>query len=226
MGKLVLVGTPIGNLEDITLRALKILKEADLIIAEDTRITLKLINHYDLGKKELFSFNEASSERKIDEAINLIKNHNLTALVTDAGMPVVADPGFNLVDKCWKERIEVDIAPGPSAVTTALAVSGFPGSKFLSLGFLPRDKKLRRLLKEIKEINYPIVFFESPNRILKTLKEIYESFGDIDIFIAREITKIYQEFFKGTITEGIYLLENKGEVKGELTVVISTTRRI
>jgi 16S rRNA (cytidine1402-2'-O)-methyltransferase len=118
------------------------------------------------------------------------------------------------------------VVPGPSALTSALAVSGFPASKFLFLGFLPRDKKLRRLLREIKEFEYPIVFFESPNRIKKTLQEILENFGEKEVFVAREMTKLYQEFFKGTISEGIKFFESKDQVKGELTVVIFPARRI
>ncbi|MGY4687263.1 16S rRNA (cytidine(1402)-2'-O)-methyltransferase [Petrotoga sp. DB-2] len=226
MGKLILVGTPIGNFEDITLRALKTLKEADLILTEDKRVTLKLINHFELGKKELFTFNEANSEKIMDTVLSLIESHNITALVSDAGMPVLADPGFNLVQKCWEKGIPIDVVPGPSALTSALAVSGFPASKFLFLGFLPRDKKLRRLLRKIKEFEYPIVFFESPNRIKKTLQEILENFGDIDVLVAREMTKLYQEFFKGKISEGIKFFGSKDRVKGELTVVISPTRRI
>jgi len=226
MGKLILVGTPIGNLEDISLRAIKTLKEADLILTEDKRVTLKLINHFELGKKELFTFNEANSEKIMGTVLSLIESHNITALVSDAGMPVLADPGFNLVQRCWENGIPVDVVPGPSALTSALAVSGFPASKFLFLGFLPRDKKLRRLLREIKGFEYPIVFFESPNRIKKTLQEIFDNFGEIEVFVAREMTKLYQEFFKGKISEGIKFFESKEQVKGELTVVISPARRI
>jgi len=226
MGKLYIVGTPIGNLEDITYRALKILKTADLVIAEDKRITLKLINHYNLGKKELFTFNEINSERLLNEAITLVKKHDLTALVSDAGMPSVSDPGANLIEECWKEGIEIDIAPGPSAVTTALALSVFRASKFLFLGFLPRDKKLRRLLRELneKEIESTIVFFESPNRIIKTLKEIKDHMGNVELFVAREMTKLHQEFFRGNVDQAIKFFESKDRVKGELTVVISPTK--
>lgn len=226
MGKLYIIGTPIGNLEDLTFRALRILDKADLILAEDKRVTLKLINHYNLGKKELFTFNETNSVRLLKEAIALIKSHEITALVSDAGMPVISDPGSNLIEECWKEGIEIDIAPGPSAVTTALALSGFVASRFIFLGFLPRDKKLRRLLREIKEkdIKNTIVFFESPNRILKTLQEIKEHFGNVDMFVGREMTKLHQEFFRGNIEEAIKFFELKEIVKGELTVVISPTK--
>lgn len=221
MGKLFLVGTPIGNLEDITIRALKTLEKADLILAEDKRVTLKLINHFNLGKKELYTFNEVNSKRNLPEVLSLIRNYNSTVLVSDAGMPVLSDPGYNLVNACWEEGIEMEVIPGPSAITTVLAISGFPASKFLFLGFLPRDKKLRRLLKEIKDFKYPVVFFESPYRIKKTLNEILESFGDIELFVGREMTKVHQEFFKGRVSEGITFFESKNQVKGELTVVIS-----
>jgi len=221
MGKLFLVATPIGNLEDITIRALKTLEEADLILAEDKRVTLKLINHFNLGKKELYTFNEVNSKRNLPEVLTLIRNYNSIVLVSDAGMPVLSDPGYNLVNACWEEGIEMEVIPGPSAITTVLAISGFPASKFLFLGFLPRDKKLRRLLKEIKDFKYPVVFFESPHRIKKTLNEILESFGDIELFVGREMTKVHQEFFKGIVSEGITFFESKNQVKGELTVVIS-----
>ena len=226
MGKLYIVGTPIGNLEDITFRALKILEKADLIFTEDKRVTLKLINHYNLGKKELFTFNEANASKLIEKAITLIKSHEVTALVSDAGMPVISDPGSSLIEECWKEDIEIDIAPGPSAVTTALALSGFVASRFVFLGFLPRDKKLRRLLREIneKEIKSTIVFFESPNRIIKTLKEIKDHLGNVDLFVGREMTKLHQELFRGNVEEALAFFESKEIVKGELTVVISPTK--
>jgi len=226
MGKLYIVGTPIGNLEDITFRALKILEKADLIFTEDKRVTLKLINHYNLGKKELFTFNEANASKLIEKAITLIKSHEVTALVSDAGMPVISDPGSSLIEECWKEDIEIDIAPGPSAVTTALALSGFVASRFVFLGFLPRDKKLRRLLREIneKEIKSTIVFFESPNRIIKTLKEIKDHLGNVDLFVGREMTKLHQELFRGNVEEALTFFESKEIVKGELTVVISSTK--
>jgi len=226
MGKLYIVGTPIGNLEDITFRALKILEKADLIFTEDKRVTLKLINHYNLGKKELFTFNEANASKLIEKAITLIKIHEVTALVSDAGMPVISDPGSSLIEECWKEDIEIDIAPGPSAVTTALALSGFVASRFVFLGFLPRDKKLRRLLREIneKEIKSTIVFFESPNRIIKTLKEIKDHLGNVDLFVGREMTKLHQELFRGNVEEALAFFESKEIVKGELTVVISSTK--
>ena len=226
MGKLYIVGTPIGNLEDITFRALKILEKADLIFTEDKRVTLKLINHYNLGKKELFTFNEANASKLIEKAITLIKSHEVTALVSDAGMPVISDPGSSLIEECWKEDIEIDIAPGPSAVTTALALSGFVASRFVFLGFLPRDKKLRRLLREIneKEIKSTIVFFESPNRIIKTLKEIKDHLGNVDLFVGREMTKLHQELFRGIVEEALAFFESKEIVKGELTVVISSTK--
>ncbi len=226
MGKLYIVGTPIGNLEDITFRALKILEKADLIFTEDKRVTLKLINHYNLGKKELFTFNEANASKLIEKAITLIKSHEVTALVSDAGMPVISDPGSSLIEECWKEDIEIDIAPGPSAVTTALALSGFVASRFIFLGFLPRDKKLRRLLRELneKEIKSTIVFFESPNRIIKTLKEIKDHLGNVDLFVGREMTKLHQELFRGNVEEALTFFESKEIVKGELTVVISSTK--
>lgn len=157
MGKLIVVGTPIGNLEDITIRALKTLRSVDLILAEDTRRTMVLLNKYRI-KKPLLSFTEKNSKRRIKEVLPLLKEGKIVALVSDAGMPVISDPGYNLIEECWKNGIEVDVVPGPSALTSAVAVSGFPGSKFIFEGFLPRGKNRRRLLRALKEEKRPIVF--------------------------------------------------------------------
>lgn len=154
MGKLIIVGTPIGNLEDITIRALKTLREVDLILAEDTRRTMVLLNKYRI-KKPLLSFNERNSKKRIKEILPLLKEGKKVAIVSDAGMPVISDPGYNLVEECWREGIEVDIVPGPSALTSAVAVSGFPGSKFIFEGFCraEKQKKTPQILEERKQSN-------------------------------------------------------------------------
>ncbi|KAF2959812.1 MULTISPECIES: 16S rRNA (cytidine(1402)-2'-O)-methyltransferase [unclassified Thermotoga] len=219
MGKLIIVGTPIGNLEDITIRALKTLREVDLILAEDTRRVVILLNKYRI-KKPLLSFNERNSKKRIKEILPLLREGKKVALVSDAGMPVISDPGYNLIEECWREGIEVDIVPGPSALTSAVAASGFPGSKFIFEGFLPRGKNRRRLLKSLKKENRVIVFFESPERLLSTLRDILEIIGDREVFIAREMTKLHQEFFRGKVSEAISYFEKKKPL-GEITVVLS-----
>jgi len=227
MGKLYIVGTPIGNLEDISVRALKTLKNADLILTEDKRVTIKLLNALEIGEKNLFTFNQANSERKINQVLELINTHKNICLVSDAGMPVISDPGANLIDICYKKNIELDIIPGPSAPITTLAASGFPGSKFTFVGFLPRDKNRRRLFRKINESleSEIYIFFDSPNRLISTLKDLEKIIGDVEIFIAREITKLHQEFFKGTTQEVIDHFSNN-PLKGEITVAFSKRKPI
>ena len=215
-----MVATPIGNLEDITYRAVNTLKEADLIIVEDKRRTAILLNRYGIGKKKMLPIAERIPVKRLEMIMEEIKKNDLTALVSDAGMPVVSDPGRMIVKRCWEEGIVVDVVPGPSAVVSAVAVSGFPGSRFHFLGFLPRGKKRRRMLKENLKGHETTVFFESPNRILQTLEDIMDIAGDVEIFIAREMTKIHQEFFRGKVSEAIEHFRGKEEIKGEITVVI------
>ncbi|MCD6449780.1 MAG: 16S rRNA (cytidine(1402)-2'-O)-methyltransferase [Thermotogaceae bacterium] len=223
MSKLYLVATPIGNLEDVTLRAIKVLRSADLLIVEDKRRTVILLNKYNIGKKKMVSIAERSPEKKIDKIMEMIIQTEISCLLSDAGMPVISDPGRVIVERCWKEGVEIDVVPGPSAVISAIAASGFQGSKFSFLGFLPRGKKRRRLLKDkLLWSEETIVFFESPNRLLETLRDILDIVGDIEIFVAREMTKIHQEFFKGKVSE---VMEHYSEgVKGEITVVIEKKR--
>lgn len=215
---LYIVGTPIGNLDDITLRALKVLKEVDYIFAEDTRRALKLLNFYSI-KKPVDSFNEHSSLKKKNKVLDLLNQGKNIAYISDAGMPVISDPGAELVNMCIENGFKWDVIPGPSAVLTALAASGFYGSRFAFMGFMPRDKKRRRILRKINEVDITetFIFFESPERLLKTLKDIYEILGDVEIFIARELTKIHQEYFKGSIQEALEHFSDG--VKGEITII-------
>lgn len=220
-GILYIVGTPIGNLKDITLRALEVLKDVDLILAEDTRRTSTLLKHFEISKP-IESFNEHNSDKKIEKIINLIRLGKKIAQVSDAGMPVISDPGFNLIRKCHEEDIRVEVIPGPSALISAISVSGFRGTRFYFVGFMPKDKNRRRLLKKINEVkNFEIIdtviFFESPERLKKTLDDILNILGNCKIFIARELTKIHEELFLGTVREAIEKFE---ETKGELTVVL------
>ncbi len=214
-----MIATPIGNLRDITLRALDILKDADFLIVEDKRRTAIVLNEYDLGKKKMESISERIPQRKLKRIISEIKRSRISALVSDAGTPIISDPGRAIVDMCWTEGIEIDIAPGPSAVVSAIAVSGFPGSRFTFLGFLPRGKKRRRVLREMASRKETLVFFESPNRLIETLEDIKEILGNREIFIARELTKIHQELFRGKVSDAIEHFN--GEVLGEITVVVS-----
>jgi 16S rRNA (cytidine1402-2'-O)-methyltransferase len=220
MGKLYIIGTPIGNLKDISLRAIETLKESEVIFVEDKRVTIKLLNSLDIGKKELFTFSEYNANKVLNTAVNIVKEKKICSLVSDAGMPVISDPGYQLINKCWEEGIEIDIIPGPNAPAAAIALSGFPGSKYMFHGFLPRGKNKRRLLRNIKDLDMLFVFFESPHRLNNTLKEILEIIGDREIFIAREMTKIHQELFRGRVTDALKYFSEK-KVMGEITVVLS-----
>ncbi|MBM7559098.1 16S rRNA (cytidine(1402)-2'-O)-methyltransferase [Marinitoga litoralis] len=220
MGKLYIIGTPIGNLKDISLRAIETLKESEVIFVEDKRVTIKLLNSLDIGKKELFTFSEYNANKVLNTAVNIVKEKKICSLVSDAGMPVISDPGYQLINKCWEEGIEIDIIPGPNAPAAAIALSGFPGSKYMFHGFLPRGKNKRRLLRNIKDLDILFVFFESPHRLNNTLKEILEIIGDREIFIAREMTKIHQELFRGRVTDALKYFSEK-KVMGEITVVLS-----
>jgi len=219
LGKLYIVGTPIGNLEDITIRAIKVLREVDFLLSEDKRRTYILLNRYGIRKKDMISFNEKNARKKIPMVIKKLRGGKTGALVSNAGMPVISDPGCDLVDACWKEGIEVDVVPGPSALISAVAISGFPGSKFIFEGFLPRGKRRRRLLRTLRDEKKVMVFFESPERLLDTLKDIMDIMGNREVFIAREMTKKFQEFFRGTVEEAIKHFQ-KGAL-GEITIVLS-----
>ncbi|RKX44248.1 MAG: 16S rRNA (cytidine(1402)-2'-O)-methyltransferase [Thermotogae bacterium] len=219
MGTLFIVGTPIGNLKDITQRALEVIKSADAILAEDKRVTIKLLNLLNLGRKELWTLNEHNVLRQIPRILRELRKGKMVALVSDAGMPVISDPGHQLVAACWREAIPVQVIPGPSAVTAALAASGFSGSRFVFEGFMPRGRSRRKLLRSLKDERRTIVFYESPQRIKETLKDVLEIMGNREIFVAREMTKLHEEYIRGRVSEVLQRLGD--EVKGEITVVIS-----
>ncbi len=210
-----IVGTPIGNLQDISQRALESLKKVDVILCEDTRQTMKLLSRYGISKK-LESFNDKNARKKIPTILKALKGGRKYALVSDAGMPAISDPGFNLVDVCHKEGIAVDVIPGPSALTAAVAASGLNTAHFVFLGFLPRASKLRKLLKKVSVLNMATVFYESPYRLNDTLREICDISPNAKIFVAREMTKIHQNFYRGTPCE----LVGQVEGRGEFTVVV------
>lgn len=222
MGKLYIVATPIGNLDDISLRATKILKVVDLILSEDTRHTGLLLTHFGIDKPQLsyFEFNE---EKRIPEIIEKLRSGVNIALVSDAGTPLISDPGFKLVRECIVNNIEVDSIPGASAVLTALTISGLPTDKFLFLGYLPKSQgKTEKILSNLKKIleiqKMTTVLFESPYRLVKTLAELKKTFDDINIVICRELTKIHQEVRREKISQTIVYFE-KTKPKGEFTIV-------
>ena len=213
---LYIVPTPIGNLKDVTLRSLEVLKEIDYIFCEDTRRTKILLDHYQIKNKKLISYFAPKEEEKIPYLLKILKNNN-AVLVVDAGMPGISDPGYKLIKTCLQNNIEIEVLPGPSAFLTALVGSGLPLDKFLFLGFLPR-KGLKNYFEKFKDLEVTIVFYESPKRILKTLKIMKEVFKEGKIVIAREISKIYEEYLRGELEEIIKILE-KRKLKGEITVV-------
>lgn len=219
-GKLYIVSTPIGNLEDITLRALRVLKEVDLIACEDTRTTKKLLLRYGI-EKPLLSYHEHNEIEKSKELVTLLAEGKNLALVSDAGTPCVSDPGYRLVKLACENGIEVLSIPGPSSVVSAISVSGLPTSAFAVFGFLPRTKKhLTDFLSRIKDYPETLVIFESPNRVVKTLHSISEVFGNRRISLSREMTKLHEETVRGSVSQVLDELESRGLIKGEVTIVV------
>ena len=221
MSKLFIVPTPIGNLGDITFRAIETLKSVDIILAEDTRTSLKLLKHYKINSK-IESYHMHNEHKKADYIINKISEGNTIALISDAGTPSISDPGFLLVRECIKNNIEIECLPGATALITALVISGLPSDKFLFEGFLPAKKGRTKRLKELSNEKKTIIFYESPHRILKTLKDFSNYFSpEKQVSVSREITKIYENTFRGTIEESIEHFE-KNKPKGEFVIVLST----
>ena len=219
MSKLYIVPTPIGNLDDITLRALKVLKEVDLILAEDTRQTSKLLKHYEISKK-LVAYHQHNEHKTTHKVIDLLKNGEIIALVSDAGTPGISDPGFLLVRECIKNDIEVECLPGATAFVTALINSGFPCDKFVFEGFLPHKKGRQTRLNFLKDEARTLIFYESPHRLIKTLTQFSEFFGeDRQVCIARELTKIHEETVRGTVIELIRYYETH-TLKGEIVIIM------
>jgi 16S rRNA (cytidine1402-2'-O)-methyltransferase len=217
-GKLFLVGTPIGNLEDITFRALRTLKEADLIACEDTRRTQQLLNHYSI-KTPTISYHEHNELTRAPELVLQLEEGSHIALVSDAGMPVISDPGHRLVSLAIRHNIPVIPIPGASAFVAALSAAGLPVDKFRFLGFLPSQKtKRRKALEELKDASKTLVFFEAPHRVLEALADVRDVLGDPPVVVAREVTKVHEEFLRGTASEVLAQLRKK-PVKGEITVL-------
>lgn len=219
MGTLYVVGTPIGNMEDVTFRQLETLKSVDFIIAEDTRVTLKLLNRYDI-KKTLISYHKHSGENCAVSIMERIRNEEDAAIVTDAGMPCISDPGEELVKLCAENGIDVKVVPGPSAVISALAVSGLSTSRFSFEGFLSVNKKQRyKHLESIKNDTRTLIFYEAPHKLRNTLEDFFKYFGDRKISLCRELTKVYEEVLRMTISEAITYYESRNP-KGEYVLVI------
>ncbi len=229
MANLYITATPIGNLEDITFRALRILKEVDFVLCEDTRVTRKLLEKYEI-KTPTVSYHSFSGKYKVDKILDLLEQGKNLALVSDAGTPTISDPGFQLVAEVKEkmgEKIKIISIPGPSAVVSALSVSGLPADQFLFLGFLPHKKGKQTLLKEIVNSKRTAVFYESPHRVMKTLELLKNQLEEVNqdktrkIAVVKELTKIYEEVISGTTLEVLqFLKENPTKVKGEFVFVI------
>ena len=220
LGKLYLVATPIGNLEDITFRAINTLKEVDIIAAEDTRHTLKLLNHYEISKP-LISYHRHNEDVKSDVLISKLLEGQNIAVVTDAGTPGISDPGEEIVKEAIKNSIEVIPIPGACALINALIVSGLNTKSFAFYGFLPLNKKNREdALNKIKKENKTVILYEAPHKILKTLQDILNFIGDVNCVLAKEITKIHEEYNRGKISEIIDKLSEKESIKGEYVLLL------
>jgi hypothetical protein len=220
-GKIYLVATPIGNLSDISIRAVDTLKNVDIIACEDTRNTIKLLNHFEI-KAPLTSYHEYNKIDKAYELCEKVKTGKNIAFVSDAGMPAISDPGYELVDIAYKEGLNVIVIPGASAVVSALAISGISSRRFSFEGFLPSDKNEKKeILTELSQESRTIILYEAPHRLLKTLKELFECLGDRKISIVRELTKLHEEVIRGNLGKIIADYESCDiAVKGEYVLVI------
>ena len=217
---LYLVPTPIGNLGDITLRAIEILKNSDFILCEDTRVSKKLLDKFDI-KTKLISYHKFNEVKNLSKIINLLKENKVISIISDAGMPCISDPGAILVNECFRQNIDIIPLPGPSSVTTAVSASGF-NEKYLFYGFLPdKEKAIKEELDKLSDLNFSIVFFVSPKKINKIIPHLKNFFENRKILVCREISKYYEEFIRSDLKE---LQTFKNEPKGELTIVISEKR--
>lgn len=219
MAKLILVPTPIGNLEDITLRALRILKECDLILAEDTRTTAHLLKHFEIFKP-LKSYHQHNEHKIIEDLIHTIQQNNITVLVSDAGTPAISDPGFLLVRECIRQGVDIETLPGPTAFVPALVNSGFPCNEFTFIGFLPQKKGRHTKWQQLKEESRTFILYESPYRLVKLLEEIKENLGENrQVCVSRELSKLFEENKRGKVSEVLQHFKQK-TVKGEIVVVV------
>lgn len=219
MGKLFLVPTPIGNLEDITLRAINVLKEVDLILAEDTRKSGILLKHLEISKP-LKSYHKFNEHKALKEIIETLENGKNIALISDAGTPSISDPGFLITRECLKNNIEIETLPGPTALIPALCNSGLPSEKFVFEGFLPQKKGRQTRLEQLGNEERTMIFYESPFRLLKTLYQFTEYFGEErKVSVSRELSKLHEETVRGTLIEVIQYYE-QNTLKGEIVIVV------
>jgi len=224
MANLFIVATPIGNLEDISFRGIRVLKEVDIILCEDTRVTRKLLLRYDI-KTPVLSYHQHSQLKKVNYIADLLKGGKDLALVSDSGTPGISDPGNKLIDFLTKNNINLTIVPIPgcSALITAASISGFPMDRFTFLGFPPHKKKRNKFFEELLKIEHPVIFYESPHRIIKTLEEVSNKSQEFnlnpEIIVCRELTKKFETIYRGTINEVIKKIKDD-KIKGEFTVII------
>ena len=217
-GHLFVVGTPIGNLEDITLRAISTLQNVDLILAEDTRNSKKLLSAHNINTK-MMSYHEHSNEKETKRIISLLLDGKNLALISDAGTPTISDPGYGLIRDCIKKEIKIIPIPGASAITTAMSVSGLPSDSFTFFGFLPQKKGRIKKIKELLNVDNTIILFESPFRLEKTLNQLKEYLGNRSVVVGRELTKLYEEIIRGNL-EDVIKYFSKSKIKGEIVIMI------
>jgi len=234
-GKLVIIGTPIGNLKDVTLRALEALSQVEILVCEDTRVTARLVNHY-LKEGMLtqvpryFAYNDFNERKVFPQVVEWVREGKAVGLVSDAGMPTVSDPGYRAVRACWDEQLKVEVVPGVSSVTTALAWAGMGGDAYYYVGFLPKQNSKRMAIWEsVREIRsrargVRVVVFVSPHRVLKDLVEVRERLGEVQVVMMRELTKVYEERVEASVSELIAKYE-QAKPKGEMVMVIGESVR-
>ena len=221
--KLYIVPTPIGNLEDITLRGLRILKEVDIVFCEDTRTTKNLLKHYEI-ETQCYAYHINNEHQQVAQYVQRIRNGQTAALVSDAGTPGISDPGYLFIRECLAAGIEIDCLPGATALIPALVASGFPCDKFYFHGFLPHKKGKETALKMLSERKETVIFYESPHRLVKTLTMMLNHFApESNICVSREISKVFEEHFRGTLQEALTYFSTK-EVKGEIVITLRTTQ--
>ena len=217
-GQLFVVGTPIGNLKDITLRAISTLQSVDIILAEDTRNSKKLLDAHKIETK-MISYHEHSNDKEIKKIIDLLLEGRDLALISDAGTPTISDPGYGLIRDCIKHDIVIVPIPGVSAITAAMSVSGLPSDSFTFVGFLPQKKGRLKKIELLKNIENTVILFESPYRLEKTLNQLLEHLGNRSVVVGRELTKLYEEVIRGNLTDVIKYF-SKSKVKGEIVIMI------
>ena len=218
MGQLFVVGTPIGNLEDMTLRAISTLQNVNLILAEDTRNSKKLLNAHNIDSK-MISYHDHSSEKEIKKIVDLLLEGKDLALISDAGTPTISDPGYGLIRECIKNDITIIPIPGVSSITAAMSVSGLPSDSFTFIGFLPQKKGRLKKINQLQALDNTIILFESPYRLEKTLNQLLDHLGNRSVVVGRELTKLYEEVIRGNLKD-VILHFSKSKIKGEIVIMI------